>query len=434
MKIGIVGVGYVGLVTGSCLSDLGHKVICVDKDISKISQLKKGIIPIFEPGIDDIIERNVLSGRLQFKTNLEDSLKDVEVVFIAVSTPSREGDGHADLSNIFNVIKKLAKFISDNQVIVIKSTVPVGTNKKIFKQLNENRKFPIRVVSNPEFLREGSAIEDFMSPDRIIVGIRDKSSEEVMLNVYKALDDKKYPIVFMDPESAELTKYAANGFLATKISFINEIAHLCEKVGANVEHIARGIGLDGRIGNRFLNAGPGFGGSCFPKDTLALTRSGTEFGAPIKIVETVIEVNNDVKLRMVDKILNLFDFKVERKVMCVLGVTFKPNTDDMREAPSLKIIPPLIDGGAIVRAIDPEGEVKARDILKKVVWYDDPYKAAIGADLILILTEWDEFGSLNLEKLSKVMESKYMADLRNVYSKEVAVIHGFEKYISVGRV
>jgi len=434
MKISIVGTGYVGLVSGVCFSDFGHNVVCVDKDNQRIEDLKKGIIPIYEPELEPLLKKNVKAKRLSFTNNVEDALKDSEAIFIAVGTPSRRGDGGADLTYVHEAVKEIAKLSKGYSLFVTKSTVPVGSNRnliKIIKKSNPNLDFD--VVSNPEFLREGAAIDDFMKPDRVIVGVESDKAKKIMLDIYKSLYLRDFPIMFTDLESAETIKYAANAFLATKITFINEIAQLCEKSGANVKDVSKGMGLDGRIGSKFLHAGPGYGGSCFPKDASALVETGKRLNTEMLITKTVIDVNERVKARMVDKIVSLLGGEMKDKIISIFGVTFKPNTDDMREAPSLVIIPALINKGAKIRVVDPKGYNEGKDLLKGVEWFNDVYKSAENSDLVVILTEWNEFRALDLEKLAKLMKIPRMADLRNIYSKEEVLSFGFTEYDSVGR-
>lgn len=434
MKIAMIGTGYVGLVSGVCFSDFGHDVVCVDKDPEKIAALGRGKVPIFEPGLDALLARNVEAGRLRFTTDLAQAVAAAEAVFIAVGTPTRRGDGHADLSYVMAAAEEIARAARDYVVIVTKSTVPVGTNravKQIVRKANPDLDFD--VASNPEFLREGAAIDDFMKPDRVVVGVQSDRAAQVMAEIYRPLYLRDFPIVTTDLESAEMIKYAANAFLATKISFINEIAALCERTGGDVKEVARGIGLDGRIGNKFLHAGPGYGGSCFPKDTKALARIGQEHGLPMQITETVIGVNEAVKRRMIDKLLDLCDGTFNGKTVAVLGVTFKPNTDDMRDAPALTIIPALVGGGARVRVCDPQGAREGEALLPGVSWHDDPYKCAGKADLLVILTEWNEFRALDLKRLARKMAAPRMADLRNIYSVRDARRAGFAAYDSIGR-
>ena len=435
MRIAMIGTGYVGLVSGVCFSDFGHDVVCVDKDAGKIERLKNGEIPIYEPGLDvALLARNVESGRLSFTIDLDEALDGAEAVFIAVGTPTRRGDGHADLTYVMAAAQEIATTAKGYLTIVTKSTVPVGTNRKVadaVRAANPNLDFD--VASNPEFLREGAAIDDFMRPDRVVVGVENDRAAKIMADIYRPLFLRDFPIVTTDLESAEMIKYAANAFLATKITFINEIAALCEKTGADVREVAKGMGLDGRIGNKFLHAGPGYGGSCFPKDTSALARIGQEFASPMTITEAVIKVNDDVKRRMIEKLRDLCDGSFNNKKIAVLGVTFKPNTDDMRDAPSLTIVPALVGGGAEVRAVDPQGRREGQDLLPHVIWETDAYDAAEGADLVVILTEWNEFRALDLERVAKAMRTRRMADLRNIYNADDAAAAGFEAYVSVGR-
>ncbi len=434
MKIAMIGTGYVGLVSGVCFSDFGHEVVCVDKNADKIAQLEQGRIPIYEPGLDILLKKNVEAGRLSFTGELAGAVSDADAVFIAVGTPTRRGDGHADLTYVFDAAREIAAAIGHYTVVVTKSTVPVGTNAEVARIIREtNPAAEFDVASNPEFLREGNAIDDFMKPDRVVVGVETERARAVMADIYRPLYLREFPIVTTDLESAEMIKYAANAFLATKITFMNEIAMLCERVGANIKEVARGVGLDNRIGNKFLHAGPGYGGSCFPKDTSALARIGQEHGAPMRITETVIAVNDAVKRRMIDKIIDLCGGSANGKTIAVLGVTFKPNTDDMRDAPSLTIVPALVGNGAKVRVVDPQGRHEGERLLPGVGWADDPYSAAEGADAIVILTEWNEFRALDLARLAKAMATPRMADLRNVYDPEDAANAGFEAYVSTGR-
>ncbi len=434
MKIAMIGTGYVGLVSGVCFSDFGHDVVCVDKDASKIDALNSGKVPIYEPGLDELLQKNVAAGRLSFTLDLAEALDDADAVFIAVGTPTRRGDGHADLKYVFTAAEEVARLAKKFIVVVTKSTVPVGTNrqvKQVVKKANPSLDF--EVASNPEFLREGAAIEDFMKPDRVVVGVQSDRAAEVMREIYRPLYLRDFPIMTTDLESAEMIKYAANAFLATKITFINEIAALCERVGADVKQVSQGMGLDNRIGNKFLHAGPGYGGSCFPKDTSALARIGQEHATPMHITETVIKVNESAKHRMITKIQDLCQGSVNGKTIAVLGATFKPNTDDMRDAPSLTIVPALIGGGARVRVCDPQGKHEGEALLPGVTWVEDAYKAAQGADLVVLLTEWNEFRALNLKKLANKMKTPRLADLRNVYTVKDAKKAGFEAYDSVGR-
>ena len=434
----MIGTGYVGLVSGVCFSDFGHEVICVDKDPRKIEMLEAGRVPIYEPGLDGVMARNVAAGRLRFSGDLAASVAGADAVFIAVGTPTRRGDGHADLTYVMAAAEEIAAALTGYAVVVTKSTVPVGTNRQVRQVIRKARPdAEFDVASNPEFLREGAALDDFMRPDRVVVGlagdVEQGRAREVMDAIYRPLFLRDFPIVYTDLESAEMIKYAANAFLAIKITFINEIAALCEKVGADVKSVSKGMGLDGRIGNKFLHAGPGYGGSCFPKDTKALARIGQEHAVPMQITETVIKVNEEVKRRMVDKISDALDGSVNGKTVAVLGVTFKPNTDDMRDAPSLTIIPALVGLGARVRVTDPQGKREGEALLPGVKWADDAYAAAQGADLVVLLTEWNEFRALDLKKLAKKMESPRMVDLRNIYSAREAKKAGFETYSGVGR-
>jgi UDPglucose 6-dehydrogenase len=434
MKIAMIGTGYVGLVSGVCFSDFGHDVICVDKDPGKIERLRAGEIPIFEPGLQDLMAKNVAAGRLSFSLDLSEAVQDADAVFIAVGTPTRRGDGHADLRFVMAAAEEIGRAMTGYTVVVTKSTVPVGTNRKVadvIRTANPTAEFDI--ASNPEFLREGAAIDDFMRPDRVVVGIETERAQKVMSDIYRPLFLREFPIVFTGLESAEMIKYAANAFLATKITFINEIAALCERVGADIKSVSKGIGLDGRIGNKFLHAGPGYGGSCFPKDTKALARIGQEHAVPMQIVETVIKVNDQVKQRMLDKIIDMLDGSVNGKTVAVLGVTFKPNTDDMRDAPSLTIVPALVGMGAKVRVTDPQGQHEGEALLPHVRWIENAYQAAQGADIVVILTEWNEFRALDLTKLARRMTTPRMADLRNIYGREEAAAAGFEQYEGVGR-
>jgi UDPglucose 6-dehydrogenase len=434
MKIAMIGTGYVGLVSGVCFSDFGHDVVCVDKDPKKIKLLLSGEVPIYEPGLEEVMARNVATGRLSFSDDLPTAVDGADAVFIAVGTPTRRGDGHADLTYVMAAAKEIAAAISDYTVVVTKSTVPLGTNRQVKQTIakaNPNAEFD--VASNPEFLREGAAIDDFMHPDRIVVGVQNQRAADVMAEIYRPLYLRDFPILTTDLESAEMIKYAANAFLATKITFVNEIAALCERTGADVKLVSAGMGMDGRIGNKFLNAGPGYGGSCFPKDTQALARIGQEHGLPMQITETVIKVNDELRRRMVGKIVDMMNGTVAGKTIAILGVTFKPNTDDMREAPALTIVPALIGAGAKVRVMDPQGRREGTELLPGVVWSDDPYKAAQNADAVVILTEWNEFRALDLKRLAKRMTSPMMADLRNIYSARDAKRAGFTRYVSIGR-
>lgn len=434
MKIAMIGTGYVGLVSGVCFSDFGHDVVCVDKDPAKIEKLSRGEVPIYEPGLEALMARNVEAGRLSFTLDLAAAIEGAQAVFIAVGTPTRRGDGHADLTYVMAAATEIAEHAKDYVVIVTKSTVPVGTNRQVKQTVRKaNPKLEFDVASNPEFLREGAAIDDFMKPDRVVVGVQSDRAADVLNEIYRPLFLRDFPIVVTDLESAEMIKYAANAFLATKITFINEIAALCERTGADVKQVSKGMGLDGRIGNKFLHAGPGYGGSCFPKDTKALARIGQEHAVPMQIVETVIKVNEETKRRMIDKIFELCDHTLNGKTVAVLGVTFKPNTDDMRDAPSLTIVPALVGAGAKVRVSDPQGRHEGEALLPGVQWVEDAYKAAKNADLIIILTEWNEFRALDLKKLARRMAVPRMADLRNIYSVKDARRAGFVAYDSLGR-
>ena len=433
MRIVMVGSGYVGLVSGACFADFGHMVTCVDKDQSKIEMLREGRIPIFEPGLADLVTRSAREGRLVFTTDLSAAIRDAEAVFIGVGTPSRRGDGHADLSYVFDAAREIARAMTGYCVVVTKSTVPVGTGDEIERIMRETRpEIDVSVVSNPEFLREGAAIEDFKRPDRIVVGCQDSRAQEVMSQVYRPLYLNQAPILFTDRRTSELIKYAANAFLATKISFINEIADLCEATGANVQEVARGIGLDKRIGGKFLHAGPGYGGSCFPKDTLALIRTANDFDAPLSIIEAVVTANDKRKRAMARRVIAACDGSVRGKTIAVLGLTFKPNTDDMREAPSIAIIQALQDGGARIRAFDPEGTEQARQVLTDVDYASNAYDCVAGADAICLITEWDVFRALDFDRVKALVKTPTMIDLRNVYRPEEVRARGFT-YVSVGR-
>ena len=435
MRIAMIGTGYVGLVSGVCFSDFGHDVVCVDKDPAKIEMLERGEVPIFEPGLDDLMAKNTSAGRLSFTTDLKAAVDGAEAVFIAVGTPTRRGDGHADLRYVMAAAEEIAQALTGYAVIVTKSTVPLGTNRQVKQTIAKaNPDADFDVASNPEFLREGAAIDDFMRPDRVVVGVQNERAAEVMSEIYRPLYLREFPIMVTDLESAEMIKYAANAFLATKITFINEIAALCEKTGADVKLVSKGMGLDGRIGNKFLHAGPGYGGSCFPKDTQALARMGQDHGSRMQLTETVIKVNDEVKRRMIDKIVDACGGVVNGKTIAVMGVTFKPNTDDMRDAPSLTIVPSLVGNGAKVRVVDPQGKREGEQLLPGVNWMDDPYMAVRNADALVILTEWNEFRALDLKKIARKMTTPAMADLRNVYSPKDAKRAGFETYVSIGRV
>lgn len=437
MRIAMIGTGYVGLVSGACFSEFGTEVVCVDKDASKIERLKAGEIPIYEPGLDTLVASNAAAGRLSFTTDLAEAVRGADAVFIAVGTPSRRGDGHADLSFVLSAAEEVGRAMSGYCVVVTKSTVPVGTGRKVSAaiasarpDLSEGRDFD--VASNPEFLREGSAISDFMRPDRVVIGTSTEPAQAVLRALYRPLFLNETPILFTSLETAELTKYAANAFLATKITFINEMADLCERVGADVQQVAKGIGLDGRIGSKFLHAGPGYGGSCFPKDTLALVRTAQEAGCPVSIVESVVDANDARKLAMAEKVIEHCGGSLEGKTVSVLGLTFKPNTDDMRDAPSLTIVPALQGAGATVRAYDPEGMPEAKELLPDVVWCEDAYATMEDADCIVLITEWNAFRNLDLDKAKSLMKSPAMVDLRNVYKPEEMSSAGFH-YASIGR-
>jgi UDPglucose 6-dehydrogenase len=434
MKIAMIGTGYVGLVSGVCFSDFGHEVICVDNDPRKIELLQAGEVPIFEPGLQDLMAKNVAGGRLSFTLDLAEAVAGADAVFIAVGTPTRRGDGHADLTYVMAAAEEIGRALTGYAVIVTKSTVPVGTNRKVYEAAKAaNPAATFDVASNPEFLREGAAIDDFMRPDRVVVGVETAKARKVMADIYRPLFLREFPVVYTGLESAEMIKYAANAFLATKITFVNEIAALCEKVGADIKDVSKGMGMDGRIGNKFLHAGPGYGGSCFPKDTKALARIGQDHAVPMQITEAVIKVNDEIKRRMIGKLEDLCDGSFNGKVIAVLGVTFKPNTDDMRDAPSLTIVPALVGGGAKVRVVDPQGKREGEALLPGVKWFETPYQAASGADLVVVLTEWNEFRAMDLEKLAAKMALPRMADLRNIYSEEEAKAAGFAQYVAVGR-
>jgi UDPglucose 6-dehydrogenase len=432
MRVAMIGTGYVGLVSGACFADFGHEVCCVDKDAGKVERLRAGVMPIYEPGLDALVARGVEAGRLTFATEYGDAVRQADAVFIAVGTPSRRGDGHADLTYVYAATEELAPLLGDFTVVVTKSTVPVGTGDEIeaiLRRLRPNGQFA--VVSNPEFLREGAAIEDFKRPDRVLVGLNDERARPVMAELYRPLSLNETPILFTDRRTSELTKYASNAFLAMKITFINEIADLCEAVGADVQSVARGIGLDKRIGPKFLHAGPGYGGSCFPKDTLALIQTAQDAGSPIRLIETTVAVN-DTRIRaMADKIAAAMGGNIAGKTIGILGLTFKPNTDDMRDAPSLQIVPALLAMGAKIQAYDPEVK-EARQLLRDVDFKTGPYDAVAGADCAVIITEWDEFRALDLERVKDVMRRPLMVDLRNIYKPDELRPRGFT-YVSVGR-
>ncbi|MBT9473436.1 MAG: UDP-glucose/GDP-mannose dehydrogenase family protein [Pseudomonadota bacterium] len=432
MHVTMIGTGYVGLVSGACFADFGHTVTCIDKDASKIERLRSGGIPIFEPGLEQLVASNVKAGRLFFDTEAAEAVKQADAVFIAVGTPSRRGDGHADLSYVYAAAEEIAGLLDGFTVIVTKSTVPVGTGDEIEKIIKAKRPdAQFAVVSNPEFLREGAAIEDFKRPDRVVVGIEDERARPVMTELYRPLYLNETPIVFTGRRTSELIKYAANAFLAMKITFINEMADLCEAVGADVQQVARGIGLDKRIGGKFLHAGPGYGGSCFPKDTLALVRTATDAGSPVRLIETTVKVNDDRKKAMALKVSATAE-DLKGKTVGVLGLTFKPNTDDMRDAPSLDIVPALEAMGAKVQAFDPEGLHEARQLLPNVDFKNDPYEVATGADVLVIITEWDQFRALDLDRVKLLMNAPVLVDLRNIYKPADVRARGF-KYASIGR-
>ncbi len=433
MRIGMVGTGYVGLVSGVCFAEFGHNVICVDKDENKINSLGNGKVPIFEPGLEDLLKRQIDAGRIKFTTDILQAVKGSEAVFIAVGTPSRRYCRDADLSYVYDAAREIAQNLEGYTVVVNKSTVPVGTGREVERIMREVAPdADFNVASNPEFLREGAAIDDFMRPDRVVVGTTTQKAQEVMREVYRPLYLNETPIIFTKRETAEIIKYAANAFLATKITFINEIADLCERIGADVQQVAKGIGLDGRIGSKFLNAGPGYGGSCFPKDTLALTRAGQKYGAPQRIVEAVVSVNEDRKARMADKIIAACSGDVRGKKIGILGVAFKPNTDDMRDAPALTVIPVLQQAGAQILAYDPEAMNVAKNMMDNISWCDNAYAVAKDADALAIVTEWNEFRALDLKKIRGDMAGNVIVDLRNIYNPDEMLDLGFH-YISVGR-
>ena len=433
MRIAVIGTGYVGLVSGACFSEFGVDVVCVDQDGAKIARLQHGEMPIFEPGLDALVAKNAAAGRISFTTNLPAAVAGAEAVFIAVGTPSRRGDGHADLSYVYAAAEEIGQAMTDYAVVVTKSTVPVGTGREVAAILRRTRPHgAFDVASNPEFLREGSAIEDFMRPDRVVIGAETDRAREILHTLYRPLYLLETPMVFTDIETAELIKYAANAFLATKITFINEIADLCEKVGADVQEVAKGIGLDGRIGRKFLHAGPGFGGSCFPKDCHALVRTAREAEAPLSVVETVVRVNDARKERMADKIAAACGGSLAGKTLAVLGLTFKPNTDDMRDSPSLAILPRLAAAGATIRAFDPEGMDEAKKLMPGLVYCGDAYETMEGADALVLLTEWNAFRALDLARVHSLLANPLVIDLRNVYDPSEMTAAGLS-YVSVGR-
>ena len=432
MRLVMIGTGYVGLVSGACFADFGHEVTCIDKDETKIARLQDGIMPIYEPGLDALVDRNVREGRLSFTTHGLDAIAAADAVFIAVGTPSRRGDGYADLSYVHAAAREIAAQLRGFTVVVTKSTVPVGTGDEIEAIIRAERPdADVAVVSNPEFLREGAAIEDFKRPDRVVVGLEDERARAVMTEMYRPLNLIETPLMITDRRTSELIKYASNAFLAMKITFINEMSDLCEKAGADVQHLAKGIGLDKRIGPKFLHGGPGYGGSCFPKDTLALTRTARDHNAPLRLVETTNEINEARKKAMAGKVAAALGGDVRGKVIAILGLTFKPNTDDMRDAPSLEVVPALQAMGASVQAFDPEGR-EARQLLRGVAFKDDPYEAVTGADVMVILTEWDQFRALDLDRVADLMKSKAIVDLRNIYRPDEMRRRGFA-YTSLGR-
>ncbi len=433
MRVAMIGTGYVGLVSGACFSQFGHEVICVDKDESKILALKDGKIPIYEPGLEALVDENVRAGRLSFTTDLKAAVREADAVFIAVGTPSRRGEGDADLSFVFGAASEIAEAMNGYTLVVTKSTVPVGTGQRLKAHIRELRPdADFDIASNPEFLREGAAIEDFMRPDRVVAGVESDRARELLRDLYRPLYLNETPMLFTTLESSELIKYAANCFLATKITFINEIADLCEKVGGDVQAVARGIGLDGRIGPKFLHAGPGYGGSCFPKDTLALVSTAEKAGAPIRIVDTVVKVNDARKKAMAAKVIEACGGDVAGKTISVLGVTFKPNTDDMRDAPSLDILPALQARGAHIRAFDPEGMEEAARLMPGITWCDDAYHAMEGGDALVIITEWNAFRALDFRRVKDLLSAPIMVDLRNIYDPVRMAEEGF-RYVSIGR-
>ncbi len=432
MRIVMVGSGYVGLVSGACFADFGHNVICVDKAAEKIEALEHGVIPIFEPGLDALVETNVKAGRLSFTTDLRPAVADADVVFIAVGTPSRRGDGHADLGYVYAAAKEIAEAMSGFTVVVTKSTVPVGTGDEVERIIREsNPQADFAVVSNPEFLREGAAIEDFKRPDRIVVGLSDERARGVMNEVYRPLYLNQAPILFTSRRTSELIKYAANAFLAMKITFINEIADLCERVDADVQDVSRGIGLDGRIGAKFLHAGPGYGGSCFPKDTLALAKTAQDYDSPVRLIETTIAINDNRKRAMGRKVIAAAGGDVRGKKIAIFGLTFKPNTDDMRDSPAIAVVQTLKDAGALVTGYDPEGMENARQMME-IGFAANPYEAAEAADVAVLVTDWNEFRALDLKRLKKIMAAPVLVDLRNVYRAHEVEAHGFA-YHSIGK-
>jgi UDPglucose 6-dehydrogenase len=433
MKITMIGSGYVGLVSGVCFAEFGHDVICMDLNADKIEGLKKGVIPIFEPGLEEMTLDNVRAGRLTFTTDIKAAVAESDVVFIGVGTPTNKETGHADLKYVYAAARDIAAAVEGFTVVVTKSTVPVGTGDEVERIIREtNPQADVAVVSNPEFLREGAAIKDFMIPNRIVVGIEDERARPVMTEVYRPLFINQSPLMFTTRRTSELIKYAANAFLAMKITYINEMADLCEAVGANVQEVARGIGLDNRIGTKFLHAGPGYGGSCFPKDTLALVKTAQDFGAPIRLVETTVEINDARKSKMTQKVIKALGGSVAGKTVAVLGLTFKPETDDMRDSPAITIVQELVAAGATVRAFDPEGMENAREVLPPITYCEGPYDAASGADAVVVVTEWNEFRGMDLKRIKAAAGGAVLVDLRNIYRKEEVARHGFT-YTSIGR-
>jgi UDPglucose 6-dehydrogenase len=433
MRITMIGTGYVGLVSGACFAEFGLGVTCVDRDRSKIERIERGEMPIYEPGLEALVARNREAGRLRFTTSLPEAVRDADAIFIAVGTPTRRGDGHADLGYVFAAAEEIATHLDHPALVVTKSTVPVGTGRRLMRFFREKRPdLAIDVASNPEFLREGSAIEDFMRPDRVVCGVETGRAREILAEAYRPLNLIETPILFTGLETAELIKYATNSFLALKITFVNELADLCERVGADIQQVAKGIGLDGRIGRKFLHAGPGYGGSCFPKDTLALLRTAEQYESPLRLVETVVQVNEARKRRMVRKIVDACGGSVAGRTIAVLGLTFKPNTDDMRESPSLVIVPALQAEGAQVRAYDPKGMEEAAKLLPGVGFGSDPYEILEGADALVLLTEWNEFRGLDLRRVRELMREPRIIDLRNVFDPMKVVREGFA-YTSIGR-
>jgi UDPglucose 6-dehydrogenase len=433
MRVAMIGTGYVGLVSGACFSEFGVDVVCVDKNQVKINSLNDGIVPIFEPGLEDLFSKNVKAGRLKFTTNIKAAVSGADAVFICVGTPTDSVSGHADLSYVYAAANDIGEALDGYSVIVTKSTVPVGTGDKVEKVIKESRpNADFDVVSNPEFLREGSAINDFMRPDRIVIGSNSQRAQEVMRNLYRPLFLIETPILFTQRQTSELIKYAANTFLAMKITFINEIADLCEKVGADVQDVAKGIGLDARIGSKFLHAGPGYGGSCFPKDTLALVNTARDAGSPLKIIETVVEINNKRKTSMADRVIAACDGSLKDKTIAILGVTFKPNTDDMRDSPSLDILPALQKAGASIRAYDPEGMDEAQEMLRDIKWCENSYEAMQGADALVIITEWNAFRGLDFERVRSLLRKPVLVDLRNIYNPDDMATSGID-YHCLGR-